>query len=145
MTWYVAETQWRMEREVCKRLTDIDVQTMLPMIREGAKTFPMFLCYVFLRSPRANVRGVRQVLGSPTALPPAVAERMAALCETENTVEDVLPALFSIGDSVKVIAGPMQGLVGKILKSNRVRVGLLLSVLGRDTEIQVPAQLVAAA
>lgn len=85
--------------------------------------------------------GVRRIIecgGQPAAVPEGI---VAALMEMTNADGCVtFAAQFAVGDRVRFLAGPfteMIGTLGQLDAQGRVRV--LLSLFGRETEVQTRA------
>ena len=53
--------------------------------------------------------------------------------------DDAPVHLFSVGDTVRIDTGPLSGLVGIVAASGIERVGVMLSLLGREKQVECPA------
>lgn len=103
--------------------------------------------------PRINrtrfVAGLLGTPGHPSPVPAGVVEQLQARTSDRRIVDDPLaPGAWRnipSGAPVSVVEGPLAGLVGVTRLSAQGRCRVLLSLLGRDVEMDIPAQALAVA
>jgi transcriptional antiterminator NusG len=87
--------------------------------------------------------GVTQLVGSgekPTPLSRAEVERLLRPGEAAETREKVKTTVdYSVGETVKVIAGPLADFTGVISEINvdQSRLKVLVSIFGRETPVEL--------
>jgi transcriptional antiterminator NusG len=87
--------------------------------------------------------GVTQIVGAgdkPTPLSRAEVERLLRPGETENREKAVKTTVdYSVGETVKVIAGPLADFTGMISEINvdQSRLKVLVSIFGRETPVEL--------
>jgi transcriptional antiterminator NusG len=87
--------------------------------------------------------GVIQIVGAgdkPTPLSRAEVERLLRPGETENREKAVKTTVdYSVGETVKVIAGPLADFTGMISEINvdQSRLKVLVSIFGRETPVEL--------
>lgn len=152
--WYAAYTMPRHEKLVANQLAVREVETYLPLYRavrnwNGRKAqieLPLFPGYVFVKMPISNrVRvleqpGVVRLVGTngkATPLPEEEIERLRtslAFCQAEPY------PFLSPGRKVRIKAGPMAGLEGKILRrKGKVRLVVSLDLIQRSVSFELDA------
>ena len=117
-----------------------------PVIRRK----PLFPGYIFVHLPDMpryfrsvnGTRGVsRLIIGDPLApqsLPTKFMTGLIARCATDGTLMPVGND-FSVGDRVRVAAGPFADQISHIEElSDHERVTLLISLMGQSVKLQVP-------
>lgn len=142
---HVVEVASLQELTVAKRL---EVRTFVPLyVREirharriTQRTYPLYSRYIFAwfdsREHREVLmtRGVRGVLHrAGSDLPAIVPERVIAGIRAVTGCAD-----YTLGERLRVSGGRWDGLEGLFASKEEDRVMLLLSMLGRDIEIEVP-------
>lgn len=164
-SWYVVHTHPHVEGKVVTHLRRQGFDTYLPMFRKNWRHAgrsavvlrPLFPRYLFVAIDITSQRwrtilstfGVADLLRQgewPTVVPAGVVEdirsreRGGALCES-------FPAeRFLVGESVKLTDGAFSDMIGTFQEmSDAERVIVLLSMMGREVKIQVPAESIAAA
>ena len=155
--WYVVRSKPRREEYAQDQLIRRGVETFLPRIQEPLRgraeplVGPLFPGYLFARvdllSQYTSViwtPGVRNFVAFgnvPAAVDPAVVEFLQERCGTEGIVRIV--RTFHDGDLVRVVRGPLGGLVGVVQGhvSGQCRVRVLMELLRRRTQVSVPSQL----
>jgi transcription antitermination factor NusG len=124
------------------------------------QTRPLFGPYLFIQFdphdtdwPRICrtrfVAGLLGAPGAPAAVPPGVVEQLQARTSDRRIVDDPLaPEAWRnipAGASVEVVEGPLASLRGLVTLSSRDRCRVLLSLLGRECVMDLPAQALAVA
>ena len=159
--WFVLQTKVRSEAVAVHNLENQGFETFLPMLRiqrrrQGSWQSvcePLFPGYMFIaldlekqntapiRSTRGVVRLVR--LGATLqAFPdPLLNSLKQAQALTGGGIE---PArVFEAGDEVHLVGGPMAGMKAIFkARNSQERVELLLNVLGNETQVSVPPDLI---
>lgn len=160
--WFCIKTQPKRERLACSQLASLEgVSVIFPQARYWRKTpkgkrlsldpiFPNYLFAAFNPSESLRevgfCRGVSYVVkkGPDFArVPETVIDELRALTPDDGIIE--LPQRpFQVGDHIRVIAGVFAGTEACIvgLAPPRQRVQILLQILGRDTVIEIPNDLV---
>lgn len=157
--WYVVQTIPRMEKWAVDNLIENGFQTYWPRYMVKIKNRPkaekyrsVFSSYVFAKFDSildpwrsiCSTRGVRRILGASeedaVPLPCGFVEMML----TDNP-SGVIEApennaiVFKTGDQIKIVDGPLAGHVGVMKYSERGRIALLLSLLGRENIVYLAA------
>lgn len=156
--WYVCLTKPRREDHAATRLREQGYEVYLPLIfhwvrRKGAWTRcrqAMFPRYLFLRCGRPN-QGLAPVRSTPGVsalirfgLLPATLDHITveAIRQVErwhNSHTEHHSTPFQAGDSVIIGEGPLKGMSGIVSHVARERVLVLLTLLGREQEVSLPA------
>ena len=163
--WFVVHTQPCKESIAQKHLTEQGYDTYVPRfkkIRRHARKVdeilaPLFPRYIFVSfDPEVDqwrniqsTQGVSYLLimnNRPIIVPSSIIQGL----KDNETVEGVVPiqhlALFSRGDKVRVLDGVFKDYVAIFEKMDgKERVQLLLSCLGREINVYLPAYIVEAA
>jgi transcription antitermination factor NusG len=144
MSWYATYTRCNHERIVNKILTDRGISTFLPQIIVPSKRkdrkilirkalFPNYL-FVDLNEARETwmqvfrTPGVVRICGNgrPTPVPDEDIESIRIFVNSDRNVYP-LPYL-QIGSRVQVISGPLAGAIGVLVKEDRKRRRLVISI-----------------
>lgn len=152
--WYVIHTRSRHEKRVSEQLQIKQVEVFLPLYRSrrnwngrnAVLDLPLFPGYVFVRIPLAErlsvlglagVAGLVSFQGAPVPLPDVELERMRA-CLSVTSAEPV--PYFQPGNRVRIVAGPLAGLEGVILRQNgQARFVLSIDLILRSVAVNVDA------
>jgi transcription antitermination factor NusG len=156
--WHALYTRHQHEKMVAQTLTNKGFETFLPFYhalhqwRDRVKrvALPLFPGYVFLRGGEykfldvLTTPGVHSLVlaGSlPAVIPPA--EIQAIRRAVEKGVRAEPCAYLKNGDWVRVKAGPLEGIEGKLARTKKLR-WLVLSVelLERSVAVEIDASLV---
>lgn len=156
-TWHcyrVAQKKEHLVAESARRELGLDV--FCPRISEVKKTKlgysrftnAMFAGYLFVRkeseitvSEMVRFRGVTGIVRYATHVPSVPAVFIHGLRkELENDILYVDEEAFDEGESVEVQAGPLAGMIGRVIdaKSEGERVSVLLDFIGRSVEVKIP-------
>ena len=83
-----------------------------------------------------NTRGVTGFVG-PNSKPVSLSEEELALMGLESTWEPEVD--YGIGDSIKVISGPLESFIGTVEEINfdKKKVKVLISMFGRETPVEL--------
>ena len=162
--WYVVYTRTGMERMALGHLEEQGYTAYLPKRlkeRRHARRIdtiktPLFPRYLFVELDLATdawhaINGTYGVgylvaMGErPSALPQGIVEAIRVRENTEGLVEIVEPCPYAKGDVVEITRGALADQTG-IFKcgDDKQRVTLLLSLLGRETEVRLPGSAVRA-
>lgn len=84
-----------------------------------------------------NTRGVTGFVGPSSSKPIPLTEEELMLMGLESTWEPVVD--YGIGDSVKVINGPLESFIGTVEEINldKKKVRVLVSMFGRETPVEL--------
>ena len=92
--------------------------------------------------------GVRRLIsqnGRPAALPDGFVENLQDMVDEDGFIVENVEK-FKVGDKLKILSGPFADTIGTLLNlPDRDRIAMLLSVLGRDVQVLVSRNIVAAA
>ena len=147
--WYVVHTKPKQEGRALENLQNQGFTCFLPTMqvqklrnqRVQVVTEPMFSRYLFIQlddqsqnwGPIRSTLGVSKLVSfgpQPAKVPP---EFVAFLKEAPP---ETLERMFAPGDTVKVAAGPLQGLEGKYLAHDgETRAFVLIELLGQPQKI----------
>lgn len=152
--WYVIHTRSRYEKRVNEQLEMRRIEVFLPLYRSKRNwngrnamvDMPLFPGYVFVHIPLAErlrvlavtgVAGLVSFKGAPAPVPDNDLHRLRD-CLTQATVEPV--PYFHSGDRVRVIAGPLTGMEGIIVRHNgSARFVLSIDLIMRSVSVNVDA------
>ncbi len=162
--WYVCQTKPRQEAKALARLNEQSYAVYLPMLvrwerKKGAWSRTeqiMFPRYCFVRCGRdgqsiAPIRSTPGVLGlvrfgsEVAMLSNAAVEAIRELAEQSGCQVADKVAPFEVGVQVVVADGPLKGLSGLVSNVADERVAVLLTLLGREKQIMIPANHLVAA
>lgn len=154
--WYVIHTYSGYEKKVeaniwklieNRNLHDVIIDTRVPEEDdpekpEGKAKIKIFPCYVFLKMIMSDdiwhaIRGIRGVTGfvGPESKPVPLTED-----ELKNMRFEREEADFEVGDTVKILEGPLAGHTGKVIELsvelNKVKMMVDL-FMGRETEVDL--------
>ena len=160
LRWYAIQTKVNREKEVEKRLKDLRLEAFLPFMRARRRIgsrfhwvlAPLFPGYIFCRldmvlSGKAArySPGVKDFLTFGSRLAEVGEEIIDALRERcPEGVALIDPVSAQPGDMVRINEGPFSGLEAVFqqkLKGSE-RVAVLLEILGRQTRIIVPSEMI---
>lgn len=161
--WYVCQSKPRQEAKAVARLNEQGYEVYLPMLarwerKKGAwlkREQVMFPRYCFVRcgnpaqsiAPIRSTPGVLGLVRFGNAIATLSADVVEAIRELESRngelAEDAAP--FEIGAQVAVVDGPLKGLSGLVSAIAAERVAVMLTLLGREKQILIPADHLAAA
>jgi len=166
MRWYVVHTQPRAEAKALWHLDNQGFHGFLPRVvelrRHARKAqevlAPLFPRYLFVRFDFDAVRwrainGTRGVVGllangpRPLAVPQGVVESLLAMCDGRGAASLSAMGVFTRGLKVRIKSGVFGGHTGEvadIFAGGADRVRVLLSLLGTQTELDLPAYAVEA-
>ena len=153
--WYAIWTRSRHEKRVREQLDGKSIETFLPTITKWSRLkdrkkqieWPLFPGYCFARFnarnrlPVLTCDGVVQIVGVdgvPSAIPAYEVEGIRQLVESELSY-DPCP-LVKEGGMVKVVSGPLKGVVGRLMrKGAHARLVLSVDLIGQAVSVEVDA------
>ncbi len=152
-SWFAVHTRARHEKKANRALTEKNVETFLPLRevvsqwkdRKKKVFLPLFPGYLFVcidpgdRYELLNTAGVIRILGNngvPVPVSPEEIETTKRLIETGLRYE---PFPYSIvGREVEVIRGPLEGAMGRILRTKGAyRLILSVHLIRRSVSVEV--------
>jgi transcriptional antiterminator RfaH len=161
LRWYAIRTKVNREKEVEKRLRDLNLEVFLPWMRARRRIgsrfhwvlAPLFPGYIFCRldmvlSGKAArySPGVRDFLTFGSRIAEVSEKIMHGLRERcPGGIAQIDPVSANAGDLVRIKEGPFTGLEAifdRKLKGSE-RVAVLLEILGRQTRIVLPGESIA--
>ncbi|WP_374690222.1 transcription termination/antitermination protein NusG [Accumulibacter sp.] len=156
--WYVCFCKPRRESFALRKLEEQGYEVFLPLLtqwekaRDGwqKKQQVMFPRYCFLRCGRpgqsvAPIRSTPGVSGLvtfgnlPATLDETIVEALRSLVEKQARAVDAGSTPFRAGDPVAIADGPLKGMSGIVSAVAAERVTVMLSLLGREKPVALPA------
>lgn len=153
LRWYTIRTKANKEKEVEKRLSDLNLEVYLPWLRSRRRVgtrfqwilVPLFPGYLFCRldlvicgKAARYCPGVKDFLRFGNQIAEVAPQIIMSLRERcPDGVALIEPVIAKPGDPVKINEGPFSGLEAifeRALKGNE-RVAVLLEILGRQTRL----------
>lgn len=161
--WYCVGLLSNLERTARSGLNDLGLETWFPRTAmrlpgfayqdpRGWKIQPLWPGYGLVRfdalvDPWQRINSVNGVYRlfrhgpeKPTPLPDDEIEKLRSQANIHEVIYPAPPAPIEIGQSGKITSGPLAGLEGMCDQKEGGRVRLLLSLLGRATQIEFAAQ-----
>ena len=153
--WYAIWTRSRHEKRVRDQLDGKSIEVFLPTITKWSRwkdrkkqiEWPLFPGYCFARFDAHNrmpvlaCDGVVQIVGIegvPSPIPAFEVEGIRQLVESELSY-DPCP-LVKEGEMVKVVSGPLTGVVGRLMrKGAHARLVLSVDLIGQAVSVEVDA------
>jgi len=158
LSWYALYTRHHHERNVALALAGKGLEAFLPLYnsvrhwkdRDKKLQLPLFPGYVFLRNPTGRWQpilatpGVHSVVGfagRPAEIPTSEIDAVRRVVGSPFQIEP--HPFLKCGDRVRVTAGPLQGLEGRLLRKKSLW-KLLVSVqmLQRSVAVEIDATIV---
>jgi len=155
LAWYAIWTRSRHEKLVREQLEQKHIEVFLPTITKWSRwkdrkkqiEWPLFPGYCFIRFDGTNrlpimkCEGVVTIVGTdglPSSIPAAEIDGIRRLIESELAF-DPCP-LIKEGMMVEVKAGPLKGVVGRLVrKGTRARLVLSVDLIGQAVSVEVDA------
>jgi transcription antitermination factor NusG len=153
--WYAIWTRSRHEKTVRDQLSQKHIEVFLPTVvrwsrwkdRKKKIDWPLFPGYCFARFdagdrlPVLTCDGVVQIIGTdgvPSPIPEVEVESIRYLVDSELSY-DPCP-LIKEGEMVKVVSGPLRGVVGRLVrKGSHARLVLSVDLIGQAVSVEVDA------
>ena len=161
LKWYAIQSKVNREKDVERRLKDLGLEVFLPWMRARRRIgsrfhsvlAPLFPGYIFCRldmvlSGKAArySPGVKDFLTFGSRVAEVGEEIIQALRERcPDGVAEIDPVSAKPGDVVRINEGPFSGLEAifeQKLKGSE-RVAVLLEILGRETRVVLPREIIA--
>ena len=165
--WYVVHTQTQTEKRALWHLQNQGFECFLPSVRSLRRharkvehvLAPLFPRYLFVRldldsTPWSAINGTRGVVRlvangfRPTPVPEGVVEDLQARSDMHGIISLSSFSLFVKGQGVRIKDGIFAGLSGHVaetLEMGRDRIVVLLSLLGTQVRVPLPAYAIEAA
>jgi len=158
LSWYAAYTRHQHEKVVANMLVHKGIEVFLPLYPERSRWAdrtkvlqkPLFPCYVFLhtdlrfRLAILQTPGVHFLVGGnsgPAPIPKEEIEAVQHAIESRLLVEPY--PFLSVGDWVRVKAGPLAGIEGILVrKKNAERLILSVEMLQKSVAVELDGYLV---
>jgi len=151
--WYAVYTHPRAEKVVASHLAQRDIENFLPLYskvsrwKNGMKMhleLPLFPGYLFVKIPLADRLRVLQTPSVATLVgagtrPIAVPEQEIEILRAQLSRVAAIPHPYmSIGDRVRVVSGPLQGLEGFLIqKKNEDRFILSMDLIMQSMSVEI--------
>lgn len=156
MEWYAVHTRPRHEKVVAEELWRREIESFLPLREVMSKwkdrrklvQFPLFPGYLFvhaeIESRRLDILKVASVVrilgfnGKPEPVPGGQIQSVKTLVYSELPF-DPYPDLI-VGDSVRIIRGPLRGLTGRLVeKKNLHKFVLTVDLIQQSVACEIDA------
>ncbi|MGD9901826.1 MAG: UpxY family transcription antiterminator [Vicinamibacterales bacterium] len=154
LQWYALWTRSRHEKSVLEQLEEKSIEAFLPSVavwsrwkdRKKKIDRPLFPGYCFARFdirerlPVVACKGVVQIVGidGPTSIPAHEIDGIRRLVDSELSY-DPCP-LVKEGEPVKLVSGPLRGVVGRLVrKGAHCRLFLSVDLIGQSVSVEVDA------
>jgi len=158
LPWYVCQTKPRQESLAVRKLEEQGYEVFLPKLtlwqkkkdhwcRTEKVMFPRY-AFVSCASRKQSIAPIRSTPGvtglvsfgnTPATLDQHVLDAIRAIADEQSRPPPEQSLPFKIGETVSVADGPLKGLSGIVSNVARERVVVLLTLLGREKPIAVPA------
>lgn len=153
--WYAVWTRSRHEKAVRDQLLRKSIDVFLPTVTKWSRwkdrkkqiDWPLFPGYCFVRFdpqhrlPVLTCDGVVQIIGTdgvPAPIPDVEIDGIRQLVESELQY-DPCP-LIKEGEMVKVVSGPLKGVIGRLQrKGAHARLVLSVDLIGQAVSVEVDA------
>lgn len=153
--WFAVWTRSRHEASVRDQLLQRGIEAFLPTVPKWSRwkdrrkriDWPLFQGYCFARIRREEASAVRTCPGAAaivsfdgqvTSIPDSEIEAIRTLVESDLQY-DPCP-LIPEGSLVEVIAGPLKGVAGRLVrKQTRARLVLSVDLIGQGVSVEVDA------
>lgn len=153
--WYAIYTKPRAEKQVFQRLTEVKVETFLPLQktmrvwsdRKKLVEKPLLSSYVFVRTNYKSFPSIYKITGvvkfisfegQPVSIPQKQIDNLRLIINSNAEVE-VTSERFSQGDNVEVINGSLIGLTGELIKiGTHNRVVVRIDKLDQNLILKIP-------
>jgi transcriptional antiterminator RfaH len=153
--WYAVYTRPRAEKLVNERLSEVEVETFLPMQKTYRKWSdrkklvekPLLSSYIFVKTTRNNFPKVYRIPGVvkfvtfegvPASIPQEQIDNLRLIINSDAEIE-VTSAKFEQGDNVEVISGSLIGVTGELIKiGSRNRVVVRIDKLDQNLILKIP-------
>lgn len=159
--WYVAHTYSGYENKVKTNLEkivenrgfqnkifDIQIPTVIEVVQDGevtkeveSKVFPSYVMIKMIMTDETwhvvrNITGVTGFVG-PGSRPIPLSDDEVAAMGVEKPATTVLT--FEVGDSVKIIAGALNGFIGRVeeISEDKKKIKVMASMFGRETPVEL--------
>jgi transcription antitermination factor NusG len=157
-SWYALYTRHQHEKCVQQVLTGKGIESFLPLYtaahhwkdRVKRVSLPLFPCYIFIRGPLVHwlpvlsTPGVHAVVGCgghPATISNAEIDAVRMVVESPLNAEP--HPFLKCGDRVRVMAGPLRGLEGLLIrKKNWCKLLISIEMLQRSVAVEVDAAMV---
>ena len=157
--WYAIYSKPQKEEAAHFHLRQKRVEVFLPKLllpsnqKHRGRVVPLFPSYLFARIDAHSAEygyviwspGVKRLV-SFNGVPAPIDDNVVDFLIKEGNGSDVIPARsnLQIGQDVRIDGGPFDGLVGIIQQppNAKGRVKVLLSILNRETKVEVPVRFV---
>jgi transcription antitermination factor NusG len=152
-SWFAIYTRHQHEKVIAQILSAKGLQVFLPLYNSTRRwkdrtvelSLPLFPCYLFLRGlgerrlqvvTTPGIVSILSVNGEPAVISESEIEAVRKAIEWGNRVEP--HPFLRTGDRVRVIAGPLQGVEGILVrKKNLYRLVLSVEMLERSAAVEV--------
>lgn len=153
LSWFAIQTRHRHEKRIAARLQSAELETFLPVHRavhrwkngvNAQVDLPLFPSYLFVRIPvseRLRVLrepGVISIAASSLAPTPIPDDEISQLRVAAASVKAQPHPYLAVGERVRVIAGPVAGLEGILVrKKHELRVVVSIEIILRSITVEV--------
>ncbi len=153
LRWFAVQTRHHHEKRIAERLHQVEIETFLPVHRSVHRwkngvnaelDLPLFPCYLFTRIKEAQrlslVRqpGVIGIAASNTSPTPIGDDEISRLRLVAEQVKAQPHPYLSVGERVRIIAGPLAGMEGILTrKKHELRVVISIEIIMRSVTVEI--------
>jgi transcription antitermination factor NusG len=153
LRWFAVQTRHHHEKRIAERLQQVEIETFLPVHRSVHRwkngvnaelELPLFPCYLFTRIKDAQrlslVRqpGVIGIAASNSSPTPIGDDEISRLRLVAEQVKAQPHPYLSVGERVRIIAGPLAGMEGILTrKKHELRVVISIEIIMRSVTVEI--------
>ena len=151
--WFAVQTRHQHEKRIAERLRQGEIETFLPVHRSVHRwkngvnaniELPLFPCYLFTRIKDAQrlslIRqpGVIGIAASNSSPTPIGDDEISMLRLVADQVKAQPHPYLSVGERVRIIAGPLAGMEGILTrKKHELRVVISIEIIMRSVTVEI--------
>jgi transcription antitermination factor NusG len=148
LNWYVLYTSPRAEKQVRERIAAQEIEVWLPLHqaprvwsdRVKIVEVPLFNSYIFVRCREYQLRDLLKVYGVSRIVfydgKPAVI-RQREIDAIKDFLEQAVNHTIEIGDEVRILAGSMKNISGKVRKKKKKYLFIYLEQMGVTAQVDL--------
>lgn len=152
--WFVFYTKSRQEKKVKEVLDRMGYEVFLPLQkvmrqwsdRKKRVEIPLFNSYIFARTSEVGMQQILQVPGIawlirynglPAVLHQREYDQIVRFMDTGLLIESLTTDQLEIGELVRVLDGPLKGMVGQVSTSTKSKFAVVLEGLGQAIRVDI--------
>lgn len=157
MPWYVVQTNYREENRAVSHLERQKFEVFCPLWRRKVdgknRIDPLFPGYIFVKfdvrrkkwQSINGTRGCKRVMcmdpERPSKISTEFVEELMRMDGIE-VIDEEIERVFTAGDRLQILAGPLAGHIGKCVATAAGRVTILLHLLGGENRVSLKSHAV---